>query len=80
MKQLLFVMLISGSLVSCSRYSTNGEQLYLSSKNGPHIHVPAPLTESNISHFYDLPSQEKDARVNIVPPSSLHHHNEGARR
>lgn len=56
-------------LVGCSKYASNGEQLYLQSKNGPGVVVPPPLTSSNISHFYDLPQQTQNAKVSIVPTS-----------
>ena len=58
-----------GLLSACSaQYTTNGEQNYLSSRNGSGVIVPPPLTSSNISHFYDLPSQDQHATVSIVPP------------
>lgn len=57
------------SLAGCSaQYTSNGEQQYLNSRNGGDLVVPPPLTSSNISHFYDLPPQNKDARVSIIPP------------
>ena len=56
-------------LSSCSaRYSSNGEELYLQSRNGEKIVTPPPLTSSNISNFYDLPEQDKNAKVSIAPP------------
>jgi len=59
-------VLISG----CSnRYASNGEKLYLGSRNGVSVVVPPPLTNTNVSHFYDLPSQDRNAEVNIAPPS-----------
>ncbi|HHF7367200.1 TPA: hypothetical protein ACPSKY_002326 [Legionella bozemanae] len=61
-----FVLLLSG----CSRYASNGEHLYLSSRNGPSLEVPPPLTRANISNFYDLPQQNQDAQVSIAPPVS----------
>ena len=58
-----------GLLTACSaQYTSNGEQQYLSSRNGAVLIVPQPLTSSNISHFYDLPPQTQDATVSIVPP------------
>ena len=56
-------------LNSCSmQYTSNGEQHYLESRNGVNLVVPPPLTTTNISHFYDLPPQNQDARVSIEPP------------
>lgn len=60
-----FVMCVP-FLMSCTeRYSSSGENLYLRSKNGVKLEVPAPLTQANISDFYNLPSQNQDARINI---------------
>ena len=53
---------------SCSHYASNGEQLYLKSKNGPNLVVPPPLTQANITHFYDLPAQTEQAQIDITPP------------
>lgn len=59
------VLLLSG----CStQYFSNSETLYLKSRNGEKVHAPSPLTNSNISDFYDLPVQNQDARVSLVPP------------
>jgi uncharacterized lipoprotein len=55
-------------LTGCSRYSSNGENLYLQSRNGQKVDVPPPLTSSNISNFYDLPEQNQNAKVRIEPP------------
>lgn len=68
-KKLSFIVLGLCLLAGCSnRYSSNGENLYLQSRNGVHLDVPPPLTNSNISYFYDLPAQNQDARVSIEPP------------
>lgn len=54
---------------ACSAYYTsNGGDNYLSSRSGPVLVVPAPLVTTNLSHFYDLPLQIKDARVSCKPP------------
>lgn len=71
MNRLFFLIVLSLGLGACSRYASNGEQIYLKSKNGPALNVPAPLTAANISHFYDLPTPDKDPQISIVPPSSL---------
>lgn len=62
----LIVLFITG----CSSYfATNGEQRYLMSNNGPGIKTVPPLTDANVSHFYDLPQQTHIAKINILPPS-----------
>lgn len=61
--------LLVGALSACSHYATNGEKLYLQSKNGPGVRVPPPLTDSNISPFYNLPNPTKPvSKVSIEPP------------
>jgi uncharacterized lipoprotein len=67
-KKMLFVVLALLALSACSRYSSNGEEIYLKSRNGVKIEVPPPLTSENIGHYYDLPSQNQDKRVSIAPP------------
>ncbi|MCC5791561.1 MAG: hypothetical protein JJT82_03000 [Legionellaceae bacterium] len=58
-------------LVACqSKYATNGESLYLKSRNGRMLEVPAPLSNSNISYFYQLALQTNpNPEVSIVPPT-----------
>lgn len=69
MKKLVFVVLAILVLSACSsRYSSNGESLYLQSRNGEKLEVPPPLTRANIGNFYDLPPQTENARVSIAPP------------
>lgn len=68
-KKLSFIVCAVLVLSACSeRYSSNGEHLYLKSRNGEKLEVPPPLTRANISDFYNLPPQNQDARVSIVPP------------
>lgn len=55
-------------LQACSTNLTNADKQYLQSKNGTKLVVPAPLTDKNTSHFYDLPDQNKNPRVSIAPP------------
>jgi uncharacterized lipoprotein len=55
-------------LTGCSKYSSNGENLYLQSRNGQKIEVPPPLTRSNLSNFYDLPAPSQDPKIHIDPP------------
>lgn len=68
MKKMVYVVLALCVLTGCSRYSSNGETLYLQSRNGEKVVVPPPLTSEHISHFYDLPPQNDKAEVSIVPP------------
>lgn len=69
MKKLSFIVLAGLALSSCSsRYSSNGEELYLKSRNGVKVEVPHPLTSANLSSFYDLPPQNQDARISAAPP------------
>lgn len=71
-KKLSGLVLAALVLPACSsKYASNGENLYLNSKNGTKIVVPPPLTSANISGFYDLPPQTQDARVSIVPPDKV---------
>jgi len=51
------------------QYTSNGEQHYMQSKNGRDPVIPPPLSGANISHFYDLPSQNQNAKVSIIPPT-----------
>ena len=69
MKKFYYVLFTVFILSACSsHYATNGENSYLHSKNGAKLEVPAPLVNTNISFFYDLPAQNQDARISIVPP------------
>jgi uncharacterized lipoprotein len=56
-------------LTACSQFASNGDKQYLQSKNGARVVVPPPMTDSNISHFYDLPPQSQNAVVGIRPPA-----------
>ncbi|WP_419418912.1 hypothetical protein ACNVED_10190 [Legionella sp. D16C41] len=67
MKKLVLLSLTT-LLVSCSKYTTNAEKMYLHSRNGATINVPSPLTTANISHFYDLPSPGQNVDVDITSP------------
>lgn len=68
MNKWVTVVIMAVILSACSRYASNGEHLYLGSRNGQPIIVPPPLTSGNISHLYDLPPQNQNATVSIVPP------------
>ncbi len=68
MKKIGLICLAS-LLANCTaQYTSNGEQKYIHSQNGPNIVVPPPLTTENISHFYDLPPASRDPKISIVPP------------
>lgn len=67
-KKLSVIVFAVLALPACSNYSSNGENVYLQSRNGVKLEVPPPLTSANISHFYDLPVQDKPAKVSIAPP------------
>lgn len=70
MRKIGCMVVLSLLLSACSaQYTSNGEQLYLKSRNGVNLVVPPPLTSANISHFYDLPSQNQDAKISIEPPA-----------
>lgn len=71
MKKNVILLLISALLLAaCSTYTSNGEKHYLQSRNGAKLVVPPPLTDANMSHFYDLPQQSQNAQVSIVPPAN----------
>ncbi len=58
-------------LMGCStKYTTNDKQQYLESQNGSSLVVSPPLTRSNMSGFYDLPTPEGRRKVSIIPPKS----------
>ena len=67
-KTLGFIFVMVLSLGGCSHYSSNGEDLYLKGKQGARLQVPAPLTNDNVGHLYDLPDQDQKAQVSIAPP------------
>lgn len=66
---LLLLLSIFGSACS-SYYASNTERSYLHSRNGVNVVVPPPLTTTSMSHFYDLPPQEQNAKVSIKPPTA----------
>lgn len=71
MKKSVVFSIVALFIVGCStQFASNGEKLYLRNKNGPGIVVQPPLTDTNISHFYDLPTQQnKHPKVSVVPPT-----------
>ena len=56
------------SLLSSDEFSSNYKQAYLHSKNGQYLVIPPPLTDANVSNFYQLPNQTKLAKISIKPP------------
>nr|WP_131777151.1 hypothetical protein [Legionella impletisoli] len=69
MRKIRIFLLTPLLISSCSSYYTsNGEEKYLQSHNGPELVIPPPLTGTNISGFYDLPPAPKNPRVSIQPP------------
>lgn len=70
MKKVGLVIVLSMLLSACGmQFTSNGEQHYLQSHNGANLVVPPPLTTANISHFYDLPPQNQNARIGVEPPA-----------
>ena len=70
MKLYVFILGLISLLTACvSPYASNGEAQYVKSRNGPNLIIPPPLSNGSISHFYDLPSQERNVRMDIVPPT-----------
>jgi len=67
-KKIGFLLSLIAFLIACSQYTSNGERYYSQSKNGATVTVPPPLTDTNISHFYDLPQQNQNPQVSIAPP------------
>lgn len=68
MKKFLSLAFLCLAIASCSKYATNGDNLYLQSRNGETIVVPKPLTRANISDANDLPEQKQSATVSVEPP------------
>lgn len=69
MKKIGIVIISFLTLTACSKYAGNGDNHYLNSRNSAPLVVPPPLTNANISHFYDLPAQTQSATVSLAPPS-----------
>jgi hypothetical protein len=65
-----FVLIASIAIFSActSRYASNGENIYMNSYNSSSLVISPPLTEGNLSHFYDLPALDKRVNVRIEPP------------
>lgn len=72
-KRFIVLLFIISMLSSCffwepTDYASNDKDQYLTSKNGPNLVVPQPLSSSNISDFYTLPDQNQNAKVSVEPP------------
>ncbi len=72
MKKIGFYVSSALLLTACSHFSSTADKHYSQSRAGAPIAVPPPLTGSNISHFYDLPPQNRNPVVNIRPPVVKH--------
>ncbi len=65
----IFLQALSGcALLPSSEFSSNDTHEYLHSRNGQNLVINQPLTDSNISDFYQLPNQTKPAKISIKPP------------
>jgi uncharacterized lipoprotein len=69
-KKMSLVLISLLPLAACTQFASNGDRQYLHSRNGAMVVVPPPLTDTNSSHFYDLPAQNKDPVVSIIPPQN----------
>lgn len=59
------------SLCACNTpFASNDKDQYLESQNAPDMLIKPPLTTSNLSGFYTLPSAPEHAEVDILPPVS----------
>lgn len=66
----LLVLVLIGVSACTSKYATNGEKLYLNSRNGPGLVVPPPLSSFSLSNFYRLPQQSNpNPQVSLAPPT-----------
>ena len=69
MKHVILFTMVTLFLTACSLpYTTNDKQQYASSRNGPVLVVPPPLTRENLSNFYELPAQNGNPKVSVAPP------------
>lgn len=62
-------------LASCSsQITTTAERDYVKAVNGPKLQVPAPLSSTEINHYYDLPEPATPySKVSIEPPGINNH-------
>lgn len=73
LKKVITIFMVLPTLAGCGllpsgEFSSNDKHQYLHSKNGQNIVVNRPLTDSNMSDFYQLPNQTKPAKISIKPP------------
>lgn len=62
-------------LASCSsQITTTAERDYVKAVNGPKLQVLAPLSNTEINHYYDLPEPATPySKVSIEPPGINDH-------
>lgn len=70
-KKIGFILISALLATACSHFGSSGDKQYLTSRNGARVVVPPPLTDTNLSHFYDLPPQTRNPVVNIAPPAGV---------
>ena len=81
MKRILILVSMAVGLSACSMpfeepihtklmvpYASNNKDQYLESENGKKLVVNSPLTQSNLSGFYDLPPAPAHPKVSVKPP------------
>lgn len=73
MKKIIIIFMMLQGLEGCdffpsSEFSSNNKSEYLHSKNGPNLVINKPLSDSNISDFYQLQNQTRPAKISIKPP------------
>lgn len=68
MQKILFILLLSIMLGSCSIFPSQAEQLYMENQNGDMLMVPKPLTDEHLSTFYVLPIETDNPRISTLPP------------
>jgi len=68
-KKIGFLLVCMMCLASCAtKYASNNQQQYLSSRNGVRLEVAPPLTNTNLSGFYELPTPDGAKKISVVPP------------
>ena len=71
----ILVCVVAQALTGCSliphteEFASNYKSAYLHSKNGQNLVIPKPLSDANLSDFYQLPNQSASVLViSIKPP------------
>lgn len=72
MKKIVIIFALSG-LTACrllpnAEFDSNNKSQYLHSRNGANLVISPPLSDQNISDFYQLPTQNKPAKISISAP------------